>query len=35
MILLMRNRAGEFVPGYDYTAVKIDHSLDDPIAGIK
>ena len=35
MILLMRNRAGESAPGCDYTAVRIDHPLGNPIAGIK
>ena len=35
MILLMRNRAGESAPGCDYAAVRIDHLLGDPIAGIK
>ena len=35
MILLMRNHAGEFVPGCDYTAVKIDHSCGNLLASIK
>ena len=32
MILLMRNRAGEFVPGYDYTAVRVGKRLIEAIA---
>lgn len=35
MILLMRNHAGESGPDCDYTAVKIDHPLGDPLAGIQ
>lgn len=30
--LLMRNHVSEFVPGCDYTAVKIDHRLVDTVA---
>ena len=32
MILLMRNRLNEFVPGHDYTMVKLDAALIETIA---
>lgn len=32
MILLMRNHVGEFVPGCDYTAVRIDKCLVEAVA---